>query len=263
MGTSKDLKQWNGEGYHHHSQIQFAWAQEMLKRISFRGDEHVLDIGCGDGKITANIAAQVPQGKIIGIDRSESMIAFAQRTYSASHKNLHFELRNATDLTYQSRFDLVFSCACLQWIKNQLAVLEGVHMGLVTGGRFLAVIPDPSYIDRAIDTAFYTQWREARQKYVKPCVEYNIENYTELLHQAKLRPVSLCTRISSMGFANRDELLQWLLQVLVFEPLPKKAHIFFTHEVINALLAQHPSSSHPSGAINIPMPLLEVEARKQ
>ena len=136
-------------------------------------------------------------------------------------------------------------------------------MGLVTEGHFLAVIPNPSYIDRAIDTAFHTQWSEARKKYVTPCGEYNVENYTELLHQAGLKPLSLCARISPMGFANRDELLQWLLQVLVFEPLPSEAHVPFTHEVINALLVQHPRSSHPSGAITIPMPLLEVEARKE
>jgi trans-aconitate 2-methyltransferase len=57
------------------------WAEEALSRIRIKGNERVLDIGCGDGKITAHIASLLPQGSVVGIDNSIEMISFSQSKF--------------------------------------------------------------------------------------------------------------------------------------------------------------------------------------
>ena len=63
--------------------MQQSWARELIARLPLRGDEHVLDVGCGDGKVTAEIARAVPRGRVLGVDASLEMIAFAQQDLSA------------------------------------------------------------------------------------------------------------------------------------------------------------------------------------
>ena len=71
---------WDAADYAQHSTEQFKWASELAEKLHLRGDETVLDIGCGDGKVTAAIATQLPNGRIIGIDSSQEMIELAQRS---------------------------------------------------------------------------------------------------------------------------------------------------------------------------------------
>ena len=61
--------------------MQQTWARELIAKLKLRGDEHVLDVGCGDGKVTAEIATAVPRGLVIGMDASAEMIAFAKKTF--------------------------------------------------------------------------------------------------------------------------------------------------------------------------------------
>ena len=62
--------------------MQQTWARELIARLNLRGDEHILDVGCGDGKVTAEIARAVPRGSVTGVDASPEMIEFAQKDFS-------------------------------------------------------------------------------------------------------------------------------------------------------------------------------------
>lgn len=65
---------WNALDYAKHSSAQQTWAREMIRKLSLKGDDRVLDVGCGDGKVTAEIAGLLPHGSVVGIDSSEAMI---------------------------------------------------------------------------------------------------------------------------------------------------------------------------------------------
>jgi trans-aconitate methyltransferase len=75
---------WNAADYAANSVVQQSWARELIAKLDLRGDEHVLDVGCGDGKVTAEIAQTVPRGSVIGVDASPQMIEFAQKTFRFS-----------------------------------------------------------------------------------------------------------------------------------------------------------------------------------
>jgi len=72
---------WNAAEYAANSAVQLSWAREVIARLHLQGQEHILDVGCGDGKITAELARAVPHGRVLGVDASPEMIAFAQKTF--------------------------------------------------------------------------------------------------------------------------------------------------------------------------------------
>ena len=87
---------WNAADYAANSTVQQTWARELITKLNLRGDEHVLDIGCGDGKVTAEIARALPRGSVTGADASPQMIEFAKKTFPASaFPNMRFRVMDA------------------------------------------------------------------------------------------------------------------------------------------------------------------------
>jgi trans-aconitate 2-methyltransferase len=68
--------EWNASDYARQSSVQEAMAEEQRALLDLEGWEQILDVGCGDGKITAKIAERVPRGSVLGVDPSQAMIAF-------------------------------------------------------------------------------------------------------------------------------------------------------------------------------------------
>ena len=71
---------WNAADYARHSSGQFQWAQELLDKLCLQGNETVLDIGCGAGRVSAELAVRVSQGRVVGIDLAPGMIQLARET---------------------------------------------------------------------------------------------------------------------------------------------------------------------------------------
>src|SRR6476620_11808604 len=112
--------EWNAAGYARISSLQEVMAHEALALLSLRGDERVLDVGCGQGRITAQIAARVTQGGVVGIDPSRSMIDYATAHFAAAaESNLRFAVADARALAFDNEFDLVVSFNALHWIPEQ------------------------------------------------------------------------------------------------------------------------------------------------
>ena len=134
---------WDPACYERSSSAQFGWAMDIISGLKLDGGERVLDIGCGDGKVTARLASLVPDGEAVGIDLSRDMIAHARERHSReNHSNLLFEVRDALQLDYREEFDLVVSFACLHWIRDHSTVLKGILRALKPGGLLLCQCGD-------------------------------------------------------------------------------------------------------------------------
>jgi trans-aconitate 2-methyltransferase len=130
------MTEWNAAEYYRRSSLQEAMGQEVLALLDLKDAERILDVGCGDGKITAEIASRVPRGSVVGVDPSGDMIRFAQRHFGpATRPNLRFEVADARRLPFQNEFDLVVSFNALHWIPDQDAALRSIHSALISGGR--------------------------------------------------------------------------------------------------------------------------------
>ena len=118
---------WNAEDYAKNSSAQLKWAQELIEKLALQGGESVLDIGCGDGKITSQLALAADNGNVVGIDQSEEMIRLASERFpSAKYPNLSFLCMDATGISLSRKFDVGFSNAALHWVKDHAKALRGV-----------------------------------------------------------------------------------------------------------------------------------------
>lgn len=127
---------WNPADYARHSQGQERWAKELFALLAPKPHERVLDIGCGDGRNTAELAAMVSAGAVVGVDRSPEMIKFAQEHFPpARFPNLSFLQADATALPFNAEFNAVFSNAVLHWVLDHKPVLTGIARSLRPDGR--------------------------------------------------------------------------------------------------------------------------------
>src|SRR5262245_6739793 len=132
------MAEWNAGEYNRHSSLQETLAEEQLARLTLQGTERVLDVGCGDGKITAAIAARIPRGSVLGVDPSHNMIAFANGHFGpATQPNLRFAVADVRRLTYRGEFDRVVSFNALHWVPEQDAALRSLRATLVDSGQAL------------------------------------------------------------------------------------------------------------------------------
>jgi trans-aconitate 2-methyltransferase len=135
------MTEWDAAGYSRISSLQAAMAQEVLALLDLNGSERILDVGCGEGKITAEIASRVPRGSVVGVDPSHDMIGFAKKHFTltmpsgASLGNLRFEVADARRLPFKDQFDLAVSFNALHWIPDQDAALRSIRSALVTRGK--------------------------------------------------------------------------------------------------------------------------------
>ncbi len=121
------MTEWNASEYDRLSALQDTMAADVLSSLTLKGNERILDIGCGNGKTTAAIADRIPQGSVLGVDASAEMVAFANEHWTASHSNLKFAVADARHLPFQHEFDLVVSFNALHWISDQALPLQGIH----------------------------------------------------------------------------------------------------------------------------------------
>jgi trans-aconitate 2-methyltransferase len=117
--------------YQQASNHQKDWGNRLVDELHLRGDEVILDLGCGEGTLTARLATLVPDGGAVGLDSSVQMIQAAKELETS---NLKFLCRDIDDLDFVQGFDVIFSNAALHWVKDHDRLLSNVHRALRPGG---------------------------------------------------------------------------------------------------------------------------------
>ena len=201
------MTEWNAREYHERSALQKWLAEKSLAGLHLAGSEHVLDVGCGDGTITGEIAEQVPHGSVIGIDPSTAMIDFARRHFVADHDNLRFEVGDAARLGHRDAFDLIVSFNALHWVPDQEAALRCIHDALRPGGRavlqFVSEGTRKSLEDVIEDTRQDGRWSRHFADFRRPYVHLPPEQYRSLAESCGLRVERLDVALEAWDFGSR------------------------------------------------------------
>lgn len=121
---------WNSGKYAKDAAFVSALGSEVVRLLNPEIGEHILDLGCGDGTIAAELVTM--GSHVIGVDASESMVAAANKLGVKAH------CISGEKLAFDGNFDAVFSNAALHWMQDYHAVLDGVFQALKPGGRFIA-----------------------------------------------------------------------------------------------------------------------------
>ncbi len=202
------MTEWKASEYARISELQHTMAEEVLALLDLKGNERVLDIGCGNGKNTSEIAARVPQGSVVGVDFSANMVAFASSQYAASHPNLKFQVADARHLPFTSEFDLVVSFNALHWVPEQELALRSIHAALKPEGRAqLRLVfrgERKSLEDVLQETCHSPRWHQYFTSSRDPYLHLTPEEYAALAEQNGLEVRELHTAAKAWDFESRE-----------------------------------------------------------
>jgi trans-aconitate 2-methyltransferase len=132
--TTRD---WDAATYDRVADPQAEWAQVVLERLELKGDETVLDAGCGSGRVTAMLLERLPEGRVIAVDSAPSMVERARASLPADRVQV-LPPADLTRLELDKAVDAVFSNAVFHWVPDHDALFSRLHAALRPGGRLIA-----------------------------------------------------------------------------------------------------------------------------
>jgi trans-aconitate 2-methyltransferase len=151
-GHTQELNQapeWDADAYHRLSDPQTAWGQRLLDTVTLRGDEIVIDAGCGTGRLTRLILERLPRGRVIAVDVSQRMLETARRNLESDfHGRVEYLQSDLLDLTLAGVADLVFSTATFHWVPDHPRLFRVLAAALRKEGQLVAQLGGKGNLDR-------------------------------------------------------------------------------------------------------------------
>ena len=130
-GMVGQTSRWNSELYQSSHAFVWQFGRDLLTLLMPKAGEHILDVGCGTGQLTAEIAKS--GAEVIGLDQSPQMIAAAKHNFP----DISFEVADIAVTAYDNEFDAAFSNAALHWVRNQQGAIAAIARALKPGGRLV------------------------------------------------------------------------------------------------------------------------------
>ncbi|CDR34113.1 class I SAM-dependent methyltransferase [Criblamydia sequanensis] len=249
------------EDYLKNSALQWEWALDSLNRFDFDEEDQVLDVGCGDGKITALISSKVPRGLVVGLDISKQMIEKASSQFKEA--NLAFTQGDAIDIPFKNQFDKLVSFLALHWVLDQNQALLSMKEALKENGKMLLVIPGKAENNLASLSEKLAQsekWAKFFPFFNKQRVYFTVAEYKELLSLAGLQIQSIQESESWTVFKDKDELIAWIKPLVNFiDHLETENQEQFIDDIASEMLLNNPPKN---GVISIKHRKIEVIALK-
>jgi trans-aconitate methyltransferase len=205
--------EFNGNKYRKASSHQKEWGQKLISELRFNGREKILDLGCGDGSLTSQLADLVPDGRVVGIDASAGMIQTAKRIRKS---NLEFLLLDINAIDFVEKFDLIFSNATLHWIFDHERLLENCFRALCPGGaiRF-------NFAGEGNCSNFYAVLRKVMEMdehkvyfidFSWPWYMPQVDTYRQLVERTRFRDSKVWPDKADRFFSDEDAMIKWIDQ---------------------------------------------------
>jgi trans-aconitate 2-methyltransferase len=263
---AKTIK-WNAADYAVNSTVQQTWARELITKLKLAGDEHILDVGCGDGKVTAEIARALPRGSVTGMDASPQMIEFAKKTFSTrKFQNLRFRVMDARKIRFDRQFDLIFSNAALHWVDDHQAIVRGAATVLRAGGRLAISCGGKGNADDVFTVLRpemrLKRWREFFKNMPTPYFFYAPGDYEKWLPKSGFKINRLELTPKDAIYEGTEGFAAWLRTTWIpyVQRIPENLREEFIAAVTQRYIAKHPLAA--DGAVHVRMVRLEIDAVK-
>ena len=203
--------EFDGKRYEQTSTHQKEWGTRLIEELNIRGDEHILDVGCGDGALTEKLAEAVPDGTVIGIDASKGMIETAQTHAS---RNLSFKQLDVINLKYNEEFDVIFSNAVLHWVKDHETLLVLLYKALKPSGKLrvnFAGEGNCSTLNNiAMEVMGRNDFKDAFLGFEWPWFMPGVDEYTKLVNMSPFNKAEIWGENADRYFPDENAMLGWV-----------------------------------------------------
>ncbi len=257
--------QWNAADYAEHSSVQFEFALELIGKISLMGNEALLDIGSGDGKVSAAIAERLPDGYVIGVDSSDDMVNLATQQYPVSEfPNLSFQRTDVRELDFENRFDILFSNAALHWVADHLSFLHKVKNCLKNSGKILFQMGGKGNAEQIVsvmnDLLETEKWKSFFKDFTFPYGFHSPGDYEKWLAQVGLKAKRIELIPKDTRHKGKEKLAGWVRTTWLpyTERVPENMRESFISDFTDAYIGACPADNE--GFIHVKMVRLEIEA---
>jgi trans-aconitate methyltransferase len=255
------------------SAIHLALASQLLcaqdeprQQPSFQGYERILHVGCGSGLFSSQLAQEVPDGMVVGVDVDPSLIQLAEQTYDPDlFSNLQFLVCDPRELTFEAKFDWVVAAGGLDWAADLDRLLDPIARALKAGGRMMVTLSqEPLAVFFAADrVARDSPWQQAFSDYQSPVKFRSREEYAGALSAAGLTLLRLAVDHDYLRYSSKEELIAslavWLPHQMQVAADQRPA---FLEAVVNRLILDDPGIKGEEGFSLIRM-ITEVEGQKR
>lgn len=258
-----DTFEFDGNKYKSASKHQKEWGHDLISELSFKGNESVLDLGCGDGILTEQLSFFVPYGKVLGIDASINMIETAK---TINRSNLQFTQMNINEINFENEFDLIFSNAALHWIKDHKRLLKNAYKSLKTDGKILWDFGGFGNCFNFIDVIQKKIQEDKYAEYFKnfewPWFMPSKSQYKKLISTIGFSNYTITEVNRDRYFSTNSEMIKWIDQpsiVPFLKYIPQESKETFRQEVIEEMLEK---AKQPNGTCFETFRRIKVYAQK-
>lgn len=256
----------DAKGYHNNSSLQWQWAISALEKQPWTGTERVLDIGSGDGKVSAFMADNCTKGLVVGYDISENMVQFSSNLFKKEHfPNLLYLKGDIKELPFYGQFDIVTAFCALHYVVEQEEALQKIHTSLAPHGKLLIVGPgrdSTSVANIAEELIKSKKWLPHFPSFKKARVYYTMDEYLTLLTSAGFEPIYSDVTHDKVRFQDKEALLRWLKPLINYTShLSQELQYEFLSDIADVMLkAQIPTDD---GTILLESTLFEIACERR
>lgn len=190
--------------------MQFGLALEVVEQLDFTRVRSVLDVGCGSGRVTQELARRAPSACVLGVDSSPAMVDFARKHYASDH--VFFLQGDAAALELEERYDLITSFACLHWLSDPARAVAAMATRLLAPGGLLRVqmggAGNLGSVLQQLESLLKTErWKPYFQNFRFPWSFWGVEPYQEALQGLEVQRLELIERTARLDTA--EDFKRW------------------------------------------------------
>ncbi|GAA5445515.1 trans-aconitate 2-methyltransferase [Microbulbifer sp. NBRC 101763] len=252
---------WQAQEYVKASSMQWRHAMEAIQRCNYQKASAILDVGCGDGRITHYLAERLENGKIIGVDLTEDMIHHARKVHTGI-PNLSFEQMSADEIQFNEQFDIIFSFSCLHWVADQKKVWDGFYKHLKEGGKIVVgfQVGHENFWDTVYEFQHDNDWQPYFESFLDPYNHYTLNEMRNYIEGSGFYLPRIDEIHHVENFGTRDTLtaffLSWVPQFRHLQPPQREK---FSHQVMSKYFKKIEPKTRKNAGIRIKRFIIEAE----
>jgi trans-aconitate 2-methyltransferase len=243
-------REWNSSEYHRLSEPQVTWGKKVLARLQLRGNELLLDAGCGTGRLTAELLEGVPHGRVVALDLSQNMLRSArehlQPQFGGRAQVVAADLNH---LPFENAFDGIVSTAAFHWVLDHDRLFRGLYRTLRPGGWLQAQCgggPNIAHLrERMTTLAAFPKYAPFLASFPSPWLFEDAEGAADTLRRAGFVEVDTSLEPASAVMEDRRHYMEFVRTVIVRTHLDRLPDAHLRDQYVSELADQAETDAPP------------------